>query len=360
MQHVNRAVARLKNQTIPETAVDWRDWMKPSEVSRVVPAESLAEECKRQILLGREAESGMTLPWSYSQGKVLIRPGKLAVWTGWSHHGKSQMLKQVMLHAIHRGEKVLVASMEEEIGDVWRDMARLYVGNSDPTPRAIDSFVRFVTGKLWLYDQQGVVEAERMIAVSRYAASELRTTQAVIDSLMMLAVSRDDYDAQSRFVGELKSAAKDTQQTIHLVAHMRKRDGKGGDESPGTAHDIAGGHEIASKADYVLNVWRDKSRKDESEPSCILSVDKQRGQTNWIGKIKLYFHADSRQYVENPRHPIQFQDPWSDDEGRPRTQAQPGAMAANSASNGPAQRTADREPGCDDEPGREADGGYQF
>lgn len=53
-------------------------------------------------------------------------------------------------------------------------------------------------------------------------------------------------------------------------------------------------------------------------------------------------------------------EPRATDELGRKTQAQPGKMAANSASNGPSQRTANREPGCDDEPGREADGGYQF
>ena len=336
MQHVNRAIARLHGQTVTESAVDWRQWMKPSEKSRVVPAESLADECKRRMLLGREAEEGITLPWSRTHGQVLMRPGKLAVWTGWSHHGKSALLKQIMLHAIFRGEKVLIASMEEEIGEVWRDMARLYSGVSEPGPRVIDAFIEFVSGNLWLYDQQGVVEAERMVAVLRYAASELKTTHAVIDSLMMLAVSRDDYDAQSKFVGELKSAAKDTQQTVHLVAHMRKRDGKTGEESPGGVHDIAGGHEIASKADYVFNVWRDKTRTDANSPSCILSVEKQRGETNWLGKIPLHYHAASRQFLENPRYIIKFFDEERDAQRRAQ-QAQKDTTPVA------------REPGSDDE-----------
>lgn len=336
MQNVNRAISRLHEQTVSESAVDWRQWLKPSDISRVVAAESLAEECKNNILLGREAESGLTLPWEKAQGKVLIRPGKLAIWTGFSHHGKSALLKQLMLHAIFRGEKVLIASMEEEIGEVWQDLARLYSGVADPSPRVIDAFVEFIRGKLWLYDQQGVVDAERMIGVLRYSASELETTHAVIDSLMMLAVSRDDYDAQSRFVGELKAAAKDTGQTVHLVAHMRKRDGKTGDESLGSVHDISGGHEIASKADYVFNVWRNKKCENKLDASCLLGVDKQRGNTNWLGKIQLHFHAESRQFLENPRYIIKFFDEERDAQRRAQ-QAQKDATPVA------------REPGSDDE-----------
>lgn len=337
MQNINRAISRLHGQTIQGDSVDWKNWLKPSDVSRIVPAEDLAEQCKEAMLLGREVEEGLTLPWAKSHGKVLIKPGKLAIWTGFSHHGKSSLLKQLMLHAIYRGdEKIVIASMEEEIGEVWQDMARLYAGVADPSPRVIDAFINFVRGKLWLYDQQGVVEADRMTAVLRYAASELKTTQGVVDSLMMLAVSRDDYDAQSRFVGELKSAAKDTQQTIHLVAHMRKRDGKTGDESPGSVHDISGGHEIASKADYVFNVWRNK--KETTEPTCLLGVEKQRGKTNWIGKIGLYFHPGSRQFVENPHHPIIFYDEVRDGQRRAQ-KAQSAAVSANGALHRHNERT---------------------
>ena len=286
--------------------IDWAQWLHPADKWRVIPAELMGEECKARMLLGGEYRSGLRLPWLNLDGKVLIRPGKLAVWTGWSHHGKSQMLKQLMLSAIGQGEKVLICSMEDDIEDVWRDLAIMYTGGSNPTPRALDEFIEFIAGNLWLYDQHGIVDENRMQALLRYASAELKTTQAVVDSLMMLRVNRDDYDAQSRFVGELKSVAKDTAQTIHLVAHMRKRDGKTGDDQPGHVHDIAGGHEIASKADYVFNVWRDKARKDLSFPSCLLGVEKQRGQINWLGRVGLDFLPGSRQFVDVGRSAMTF------------------------------------------------------
>jgi hypothetical protein len=135
-------------------------------------------------------------------------------------------------------------------------------------------------------------------------------SHVVVDSLMLLAVNRDDYEAQAKFVGQLKATAKDTGVTVHLVAHMRKRDGKGGDESPGTVHDVAGGHEIGSIADYVFLPWRDK--KPNASPACQLKVDKQRGRMNWIGTVNLNFHAMSRQFVEDV-HPMRFWDERGED-----------------------------------------------
>lgn len=289
--------ARRFENVIDGDSIDWQRWMNAEEKSRIIAAESLAEQGKKRLMLGTQEESGLTLPWAKTHGKVLIRPGKLCIWAGWTHHGKTQLVKQLMLHAMTLSERPLIASMEEEVIDVWTDLASMACGSSEPRAADVERFISLIRGKLWLYDQHGTVPAKRMIAVLRYAASELKITQAVVDSLMMLAVDRDDYEAQARFVGELKSVAKDTGMTVHLVCHMRKREGKGGDETPGTTHDIAGGHEIASKADYVFIPWRNKNRI-ANQPDCALKVDKQRGRNNWIGTVNLNFHQSARQFVE--------------------------------------------------------------
>lgn len=295
----SRAAAVISGETI-----DWEKYLNPEEKALIIPAETLAERGMKALALGPAAEDGLTLPWPKTEGRVLLRPGKLAVWAGWTHHGKTQIVKQLMLHGIKHGEKVLVASMEEEVLDVWKDMAVMACGSQEPSLPSVKRYIEFVNGKLWLYDQQGMVDARKIQAVVRFAAKELGVTHAVIDSLMMLAVDRDDYEAQAKFVGELKTTAKDTGVTIHLVAHMRKRDGKTGDDAPGTIHDISGGHEIGSKSDYVFIVWRDKKNK----PDCHLKVDKQRGRINWLGTVTLNFHQGSRQFVEDV-HPMRF---WDD------------------------------------------------
>lgn len=286
--------------------IDWERYLKPEDRARIIPAEALAEAGLRRLMLGAEAQTGLTLPWPKTHGKVLIRPGKLAVWAGWTHHGKTAMLKQLMLHGIAHSERPLIASMEEDVGDLWDDLGKMACGEEKPQLREAKRFVEFIRGKLWMYDQQGLIGARKMLAVIRYAAAELKITQAVVDSMMMLAVDRDDYEAQARFVGELKSVAKDTGVTVHLVCHMRKRDSKGGDETPGTVHDIAGGHEIASKADYVFLPWRRKEPKP-GEDACVLKVEKQRGRVNWIGAVGLKYHATARQLTEDV-YPMRFWD----------------------------------------------------
>ena len=307
---IDRGIAALDayrktGAVIDGGAIDWQRWLKPEDKSRIIPAESLAEKAKARLLLGAEQETGLSLPWDKTKGKVLIRPGKLAVWAGWTHHGKTQMVKQLMLHGIKHSEKGLIASMEEEVVDVYTDLAIMACDDPQPGVQLLNRFNSFVAGNLWLFDQQGQIDPLKMQAVIRYAAAELKVTQVIVDSLMLLAINRDDYDAQARFVGQLKAVAKDTGVTVHLVCHMRKREGKGGDEQPGGVHDISGGHEIASVADYVFLPWRD--RKPNANPACQLKVEKQRGRINWLGTVNLNFHQRSRQFVEDV-HAMRFWD----------------------------------------------------
>lgn len=296
---------RKSGGVIEAADIDWHRYMRPEDRARIIPAEALAEKAKARLMIGAEQEDGLRLPWDKTHGKVLIRPGKLVVWAGWTHHGKTQMVKQVILCAVKQSELALIASMEEEVVDVYCDMAVMACAKQSPSPSEFDQFNSFVAGKLWLFDQQGQIAPNYMQAIIRYAASELQITQVVVDSLMLLALNRDDYEAQAKFVAELKTTAKDCGVTVHLVAHMRKRDGKGGDETPGTVHDIAGGHEIASIADYVFLPWRDK--KMNATPACQLKVEKQRGRLNWLGTVNLNFHAMSKQFIEDV-HPMRFWD----------------------------------------------------
>jgi twinkle protein len=195
--------------------------------------------------------------------------------------------------------------MEEEIDDVWDEMGYLAMATRLPAPRDIDDWCEFFSPKLWFYDQQGRVKPEKVKAVIRYATQELGVTQFVVDSLMMIGVSREDYESQAQFIADLKTLASDTGCTIHLVAHMRKTDNLTGEGKPGGMHDISGGHEISSIADSIFQVWRDKGGKGEWP--AVLKVEKQRGSVNWIGSLGLGYDNNSRQYTnEKGGRPKQY------------------------------------------------------
>lgn len=297
MSLVDTALKRFEG-VINGDRIEWDQWAHPEDIARIIPASSLEEEGRKSMLIGKSAMVGLQLPWAKTHGYVLIEPATVAVWTGWSHHGKTNAIKQLFLSAIGQGEIPLICSMEEKVLKVWRDLARMACGTDEPTVKELDKFCAFIRDKLWLYDYTGRIDAKRAVAIVRYAAKTHCVSQVVFDSLMMMKVSRESYDEQAELVAELSAVAKETGVTIHLVAHMRKGMGKNTEAEIGGAHDIAGGHEIFSMADYAFVCWRNKAGDEKKDPA-IIKVEKQRGDINWLGTIGLKYHAQSRQFTES-------------------------------------------------------------
>ena len=164
-------------------------------------------------------------------------------------------------------------------------------------PAYLDVLCHWATGRIWLYDQQGMVSADRMLALMAFAAQEKRCTHFVIDSLMRLGVASDDYELQRVFLNRLTAYAKALNIHVHIVCHMRKQS----DETQvPNLMDVRGAAAIVEQADNVFVVWRDKREDRQAhEPAALLVVEKQRGRPNWIGRVKLWFHPATGQFLGN-------------------------------------------------------------
>jgi twinkle protein len=155
---------------------------------------------------------------------------------------------------------------------------------------------------LWLYDQQGTVTAQQVIAVSRYSAVELGVQHIFIDSLMKCVSGEDDYNAQKSFVDELTSLARDHNVHVHLIHHIRKLQSE---EVKPNKNDIKGSGSISDQVDNVLMVWRNKKKEHDAQngvvdvmiPDAYLMCEKQRNgeAEDWYS---LWYHKDSQQFVE--------------------------------------------------------------
>lgn len=294
-------IEQAEKITLNPTNEELRKYLHWQEANRIIPATVVADQAEKLFFQGKENVPGLRLPWEELADKVRITLGTLAIWSGWAHHGKSQMLKQIMLSAIQQGGKVCIASMEEPVIGIYHDLLGIALASPNRVAERAKEFRHFCDGKLWFYDQQDVVPAEKMRAVIRYCAVEKKITHFVIDSLMMINTKANDKFAdQVDFVRDLKILAKDTQITIHLVAHNKKPQGKGTDIDSGDIHMISGGFEIGAIADYVFSVWRNKKpipERVKGDVDAKLTVEKQRGAHNWIGDFGLNFHHQSRQFV---------------------------------------------------------------
>ncbi len=266
-------------------------------------------------------DHGLTLPWSKTNHQIRLRPGEVSVWAGINGSGKSLLLNQIILQAMSHGESCVIASMEMSPGRTMQRMNRQAIGVRLPTEEAIRSFHSWTDGKLWLYIQQGMVNSRRMMSVLRYCHEAMKNEgqkvtikHFVIDSLMKCGIAVDDYNRQKSFVDELCTFARDTGIHIHLVAHERKGESS---RKIGDKFSIKGASEIIDQVDNAFIFWRNKDKEEEShkaipdqetllEPDAILRCDKQR-HGEWEGKITLWYHPDSMQYVASDGlRPIDF------------------------------------------------------
>lgn len=288
-----------------DDSIDFEAYLQgPDEAASIRPAASWADE----VIASFErpsCQTGASLPWSKTSEIVRLRRGELSIWPGMSGHGKSMIVSQIGLHLMAQGERLCIASMEMKPAATMQRMCRQAFGCNVPRHHEIHDLHAWTNGRLWLYDQQGQVSPERMLAVGRYCHEQLGVTHLIIDNLLSCGIAEDGYDAQKQFVLALATHAHDTGQAVHLLAHSRK----GKDElTPPGKFDVRGSASITDLADNVFSVWRnrakelaqeegDHSKNDEAD--ALLTVCKHR-HGDWEGRIQLWFNRSSQSYLQGP------------------------------------------------------------
>lgn len=270
---------------------DDRDWLldlgRKQGVSRILGAESmrpLVDQFRPPM------SEGLALPWREVQHSVRFMPGKVSVWSGPSFAGKTAMLRHLMLHAISRtNRRALFISLEEEPAEVWREFACMASHARTPSKRQLEACMQLFDGKLWVFDSEELIEPTVLFGIIRFAVEKYGFSQIVIDSLMRLNLRTDDFDGQREMGNTLGRLAKITRTHIHLVCHPRKT---ANSRDSMDLYDIRGAQDIIAQADLVLTLER--THKTGSETN-VLTLWKQWGDVNWIGKIKLWYCQQSRQ-----------------------------------------------------------------
>jgi twinkle protein len=135
-----------------------------------------------------------------------------------------------------------------------------------------------------------MIDPTLLMGIIRYAADQHGINHVVIDSLMRLAMRTDDYDGQREMGNMLKRLAKLADIHVHLVVHPRKTVSS---RAPMDMYDIRGAQDIVAQADLVAILERQYGEPFDT----LLTIFKQRGDTNWIGSMKLYYETASRQWM---------------------------------------------------------------
>lgn len=289
---------------LPDTPLDLTDYMTRQEMKQKVRNAGDFEDEVIDYLMSDPSTDGERLPWQKTAEMIRFRSGEVTLWTGINGHGKSLVLGQMVTGLVHQGASACIASLEMQPRVTLGKIVQQAKGDGIKTSDYTRSYFRWAGEKLWMYDHIGDCKSDKMIALVRYCADKLKLKHFVIDSLMKCGVRQDDFDAQAEFVSSLCDVGRDTGIHIHLVAHSKKQT----DESrqPGKM-DIKGSGTIGDLVHNVITVWRNKPKERalelgdysmNSDPDQFLICDKQRNG-DWEGRISLWYHAASRQYIES-------------------------------------------------------------
>lgn len=254
------------------------------------------------------------MPWPTAADSFSFRPGEVTVWAGSNGGGKSLMTGQVALGLIKQKQKICIASFEMKPKMTAKRMVRQFAGKSlesnnyvqTPREQKIEALLRFKTfiaNNMYVYDQQGTVDAKRIEALVWHCATKLEIDHVFIDSLMKCVPGEDAYNDQKNFVDKLTSLARDHDIHIHLVHHIRKLSNE---EVRPSKSDLRGSSAITDQVDNVLIVHRNKRKEharesgkdyDEMDPDAYLMCEKQR---NGEGEpwFDLWYHKDSQQFLD--------------------------------------------------------------
>lgn len=253
-----------------------------------------------------DERQGYVMPYGRLGSKLQFRPAELTLWSGSSGAGKSQVLSDCTVDWVRQGSRICIASLEMKPVHTLKRMVKQAAGLDRPTPEFIGDVIRWLDGGLLIYDLVGKSGIEPLLQVFDYARAKYGCDQFIIDSLMRLGISGDDYNGQEKAVFQMVDWAIRSNVHLHLVAHARK--GEQGRNVP-EIDDVKGAMEIGANAANIITIWRNRRHEEEAsaaktdaqraeineKPGVVLNVAKQRNG-DFEGKCGLWFDQETYRY----------------------------------------------------------------
>lgn len=261
------------------------------------------------------AYQGFEPPFGRIAGRVRFRPSELSIWTGYNHHGKTEMLNYLMVVAAAQGERICIASLEVPPAKTVKRLVRQATGEERPSPARILAALEWLSEYFLLYDRVGSADERQILAAFRYAVSRFGATQLVLDNLARMGVGEDDYDRQAKVISHLVDFVIETVGHLHLVGHPRKAQDE---TTPPGKLDVRGGMVITDLAHNVFAQWRNVRKHEriaELESRCdpmgeIPAIQRNEEDAVWLvlkqketgetPKVRLWWDRHSLQFHEEP------------------------------------------------------------
>ncbi len=274
-------------------AAEARQWLDSAEyvtMPHLVSADHYADAVADEFFPEGDATGHALAITRAGLKEFRFRPAELTLWTGVSSHGKSTALNLSLMHlTLATCRPSLICSFEMAPPKIIR---RALIGmgqgpkiNNRGTAK---DAARLLKPYLLFCDKIGSIERKELFELMHYAYARYGVAHIAIDSMMRVRGLQEDYPAQTQFIIDLVTFARETGVHIHLVAHPRKQ---GGHDAP-QAHDIAGSSHIRDNADNVIVIWRNREKEKKREanakdgwqqmPDAKLIIEKDREEGEYL------------------------------------------------------------------------------
>lgn len=252
-----------------------------------------------------------TLPWR-------VRKSEFTILSGYSGHGKTAALNQLMLHLVSQGVRIMDASLEIKPGLTLYNITRCAMGKKMAQPGEIEKCISWLNDSVFFLDCIGTVSVSRLMHAMEYARKRHGIDVFVVDSLFKCGLSSEDYGGQRDFADKLTTFCNNTGAHVILVAHSRKTQ-NGNELSLPSKSDVSGSSDLTNAAFNVIIWWRNKIKKRkideckqahipdekeiekwESQHDAKIVLDKQRFGEGEEGEVIMWFDKESTQFASEP------------------------------------------------------------
>ena len=280
----------------------------------------------RDRLDGKSAYMGRDLPWNLGEW-FRIRNGELTVVSGYSGHGKTEWLNDLLLNLCITGkERACIASLEVPIDRTLESLWKQCAGVKDDydggckIPTLFENALDILNEHFLFYDCAETARVDDIIEVFSYAARRYGVKLFCLDSVMCVDVNEDDLDSVKKVMQKLAKFVMQFDVHLFLVAHAKKPNEKRPEwKCPPSKHDVSGSKAISDLAHNIIIVWRNVSKDERIEGARIKGEDwreianendatffvrKQRNGTGKLPSKMIWFDLDSRQFRDARAKPI--------------------------------------------------------
>lgn len=265
---------------------------------------------------------GFLMPWLSMAESFKFGWGETTVVAGYSGHGKSELVGQLVLDGIRQSVRACVGSFEFKSSKWLHRLVRQATAQELPQPTLIQQAMSWIGASVWAVDLYGSAKADRLLQTFEYAHRRYGCRLFVIDNLTKLGIP-DTGDAglaeQKRVMNAITEFAVRYNVHVILVHHLRKVET---DHVPTgmSKQGLKGSSTLGDLADNIFLMYRNKTKEIKLKDSTFNQLPPEE-QADIRGRYDSLLTCEKwREGDDEPRIGLWFDRRshlWVDEQGQP-------------------------------------------